>query len=382
MFFCFVIGLGGIVSFIFNSFSGDFFEEYGGSIWLKAVDTSSGIIGLIMAGYVIYAIIKRKSNAVFFAKAYVVMVFVTNLILLLTNMTDESNYMTSMRRTVSSLIWGVIWFLYLTFSEQIKTRFPKNMRKVDAKDWFLALSNLYIPMTFLLLFWFGGDRVKVALRESVKELNSERTFTEGFDSVAYDEASNIYKYYFKCDNEDIVELLNRDESDFKTMLRYELQDDADSKEFLALLEKAHATLRYVYHISDGTVVRIVDISPTEMSDPVSAEQIRECALNMIEDEVREANGNCPQAIDQWVTLSSCTFDRQRVRMAFNYTVPYYKSYINRDVMDRVLEESRKNMIESISDNMIYKTAGLTIVIAFKDLNYDLIDYTTIGPNDY
>ena len=47
-FFCFVVGIGGIVGFIANML-GDLEQEYGGSIWLKATDVSLGIIGLLIA---------------------------------------------------------------------------------------------------------------------------------------------------------------------------------------------------------------------------------------------------------------------------------------------------------------------------------------------
>lgn len=382
VFFCFAMGLGAILAGMYNIFSGDFYQDYGGSFWLKAVDVSIGVIGLIIAAYTIYAIIKRKNNAVFFAKAYVVMVFVTNLIVLLFNFTEEGSYMTSMRRTISSLIWGVIWFLYLIFSEQVNTRFPKEKRVAGAKEWLIVLSMLYVPLFFMMIYWIGGDNTKVALRQSVIEVNSELRFTEGFDSVAYDEKSNIYSYYFQCTDEEAESLGVRDENDIKTMLLCDMQADEETKDFLATLENAKATLRYVYQTPYGGIVKTVEISPNEMKTAVSGDQMKESALNMIEHEAREANADCPYVIDDWLIWNSCTFDRQRVRMQFTYSLPYSKRDIDRDAMDGLLEESRNNMIENCKDNEVYKMAGLTIEIEYRDKYEELIDNTVIGPNDY
>lgn len=382
VFFCIAIGLGGIITFIYSSFTGDFYDDYGGSIWIKAVDVSSGIISLIIVTYVIFALIKRKKNAVFFAKAYIVMVFVTNSIALLGNFTDESNYMTSMSRTIFSLVWGIIWFLYLTFSEQLLSRFPKSMRKVEPKDWLLALSMLYVPLFFFAIFWISGDNTKITLRETANQLNAEKYNTEGLDSVSYDGKTNVFSYYYQCDDEDVESLGIRAERNLKAVLLYELQEDVESKYFLDMLIKAKAALRYVYQTPYGEVVKLIEFSPDEMRSGISVSQMKENALNIIENEAKEANASCPYSIDDWLVWSSCIFDRQRVCMVFTYTVLFDKHDINRDVLDEVLEEARMNMIESCENNSVYKNAGLSIEIVYRDNKNDLIDNTIIGPNDY
>ena len=383
MFFCFAIGLGSIVTFLWSIGQGDLYQDYGGSIWFKGVDVTIGATGLLIAAYAIFAICKRKKNAVFFAKSYVIMIIVTNLAMLLFNITDESSYMTSIRRTVSNLVWGVIWILYLIFSEQIKSRFPKNKRKVGIIDWVAVLSMIYIPLFCVLMFWLSGDNIKIALQQSVDEVNSEMILTEGFDSVSYNKSSNVYSYYLRFDDEDCEIMASRNDDGLKKMLLYVLKENYNTNDFLLLLKEANTTLRYVYQTSSGKIAKIVDIKPSEMDADISINQMREGAINMIAKEAEEVNSTCPQKIDDWLYWSSCTFDRQRVRMTLVYSLVYYdKREIDRNLMEELIEEIQRNIIESIRGNVIYKDAGLSLGIEFRDKNNELIDCTVISSNEY
>ena len=379
-FFCFAIGLGSLLTFIY-SLNTDI-QDYSGSFWLKASDVSLGAIGLLIAAYTIYAIIKRKNNAVFFAKAYMVMVFVTNLIVLLLNLTDESSYMTSLRRTISSLIWGIIWILYLIFSNQVNERFPKEKRMVGVKEWLAALSMIYIPFFCIIIFWIGGDSTKYNLRELARELNYEMRFEDGIDSVTYNEKDNVLSYYYQCDDESIELISSREENDLKIVLLSGLQEDEDSYEFLNLLKKGKATLRYVYQSSGYGILKVVSFTPAELKKNVNIDLAKESALRLIENEAKESDAECPVVIADGIIWSGCTFDKDRACMTFTYTLTFNKQDIDRDVLDEILDEDKSNMVESIIGNSIYKMASLSIVIEYRDINNELIDNAVIGPHDY
>lgn len=50
---------------------------------------------------------------------YVVVTFITNILALISGEFEETG-LGSLPRIVRSLVWGVIWFSYLTYSEQVK----------------------------------------------------------------------------------------------------------------------------------------------------------------------------------------------------------------------------------------------------------------------
>ena len=49
----------------------------------------------------------------------------------------------------NSLFWVVIWYLYLLFSKQVKTLFPKQKRKIYKRDIIFMFA-----MFFPLFIWF------------------------------------------------------------------------------------------------------------------------------------------------------------------------------------------------------------------------------------
>ena len=213
-------------------------------------------------------------------------------------------------------------------------------------------------------------------------ITSDIQIGDGIDSITYNEKNDVFSYYFQCDDENIETLGFRDENDLKTVLLSGLQEDEDSYEFLNLLKKAKATLRYVYQSSEYGTIKVVSITPAELKKKVDINQVKESALRMIEKEASDSDAECPVVLGDYLIWSSCTFDRDRVSMVYTYMLTFDKQDIDRDVIDETLEEDRSNFIETIAGNSIYKIAGLTIVIEYRDKNNVLIDNTVIGPYDY
>lgn len=87
-----------------------------------------GIMLLALAIYTIYAFLQRKPNAVYLAKVYIAAVFISNVITLFSGEFEESG-MGSMPRLIRSLIWSIVWFLYLTTSKQVNNIIPKHTVK-------------------------------------------------------------------------------------------------------------------------------------------------------------------------------------------------------------------------------------------------------------
>lgn len=162
-FFFFAIAIGGLISAIspiatFNA------ADYAGNMWLGAIDILLGIGMLAIAIYTIYAFSQRKANAVFYGRLYVVLVFVTNIISLIGN---PDAGLGGVKQTFRGIIWGIIWFLYLLYSEQVQEVIPKSFRKVSKFDWGVLAAIIVTPF---LCFAIGMSNLnaEVENRESLE----------------------------------------------------------------------------------------------------------------------------------------------------------------------------------------------------------------------
>ena len=145
-FLLFSIGLGGLVSALYPILTYNI-EEYG-SHFLALADVFLGIMLLALAIYTIYAFLQRKPNAVYLAKVYIAAVFISNVITLFSGEFEESG-MGSMPRLIRSLIWSIVWFLYLTTSKQVNNIIPKTYRKIYSRDYYITAAFVIVPLFML-----------------------------------------------------------------------------------------------------------------------------------------------------------------------------------------------------------------------------------------
>lgn len=141
-FFFFAIILGGIISAIYPIATYNA-ADYGYNGWLGAVDVLTGLSMLGIAVYTVYTFTHRKPNAVFYGRFYVILVFVTNIISLIGGV--DENGLQNTTQVVRGIVWGIVWFLYLLFSDQVQEVIPKSFRKVSGIDWGVLIALVGIP---------------------------------------------------------------------------------------------------------------------------------------------------------------------------------------------------------------------------------------------
>jgi hypothetical protein len=147
VFFLCSIGLGGVISAVFPIFTYNV-SEYGESHFFAIGDVVLGVLLLALSCYTIYSFSKRKPNAVFLGKMYVIIVFATNVISLIGG-EFETTGLGSLTQVVRGLIWCVVWYLYLTFSTQVKEIIPKSYRKVFNRDYYIIAAFVVVPLLFI-----------------------------------------------------------------------------------------------------------------------------------------------------------------------------------------------------------------------------------------
>ncbi|MDR2916905.1 MAG: hypothetical protein LBV74_19090 [Tannerella sp.] len=162
-FLIFGIGAGAIITLVFSiiRFSiEDYITNTFGLITNILGLLSAGVDVLlipILAGYTIYSFYNFKPNAVFLGKVYLVLIFVSNIILLLAGEFEHQG-IGSLQQVAKSLIWGIVWFIYLCVSTQVNRLYPKQNRKIFNRDLFLigtiaVILMLYFISVFLNTIW-------------------------------------------------------------------------------------------------------------------------------------------------------------------------------------------------------------------------------------
>jgi len=198
-FFFFAIFTGGLISCILPiaTFKK---EDYFGSYILGSVDLVMGVLLLGIAVFTIYSFHQRKPNAIFWARTYIIIVIITNLIGLFSGETSETGFQ-STPYLIRAVIFGIIWLLYLAFSNQVKEVIPKSFRKVSKTDKSILAGIIGIPILLLLLgvgqiFFTAKDR---EIRETELK-NLQLAYNERTDGKV------IFKIpeNFTCERQDVT----------------------------------------------------------------------------------------------------------------------------------------------------------------------------------
>ena len=159
-FFMFAIGLGSVIAICYNLSSlslSDYDTEQGYAMqlfgFISEIILQVGIFSIAI--YTIFSFCRYKPNAVALAKIYVISVFITNLIGLLGGDLESNGInIGSAGSAGRSLIWGIIWFIYLIQSKQVKRLFPKKNRKIYKRDKIILVST-FAPCLIWFVFVFA-----------------------------------------------------------------------------------------------------------------------------------------------------------------------------------------------------------------------------------
>ena len=192
VFFFVAILVGATISLVYTLATFDF-DEYGRSVSLALFDILTSALLLVVAVLTVVAFVRRNSDAVFLGKMYIVAVFAINMFTLIMGGYEESG-VGSLSQLVRSLVWGVVWFCYLTFSEQVKRVIPKGYRKVWKQDYLLLTLLVVVPIVTLVQ---GYHEVSSRYEKMVDIELAENERTDGYAIFTIPEG-------FECE-EDIID---------------------------------------------------------------------------------------------------------------------------------------------------------------------------------
>ena len=201
-FFLFVVGMGAALTVIFTFYNFSFASYDMGlgevvAYVCAAVDIlfSLGIGGL--AVYTILAFHKKRPNAVFLGKSYVIVIFLSNSLILLSGEYEDTG-LGSLTQIIKALVWGIIWFTYLSVSQQVSDIFPKEERKIPKRDKYIVGSLLVTPLLLIgvsLLISLGSMVPRMDISLSAGEATDGNIAFRMPDNFMYEKIDTLGSVY-------------------------------------------------------------------------------------------------------------------------------------------------------------------------------------------
>ena len=192
-----VMGIGGLkrgLSLIAVNMS-----DYDNIFCFAAIDIFMGVVSILMSLYVIYSFLNRFPEAVFWARANIILIIALALWNLFMGLIVDG-LLTEREKigTVSSLLGGGLSLLYLALSRQVQEVIPKSFRKVSKADWIILAAIILIPVVLSVI----GVAQLVASATDSQGIEVIEEVSQNADSLNYEETEQvkfIVPKEFSCD---------------------------------------------------------------------------------------------------------------------------------------------------------------------------------------
>lgn len=230
------IGIGGVLSPIIG-FSTMSLSNYDIGIgdWhsiLGAVSDGVLLIGFaVIAFYTISSFNNYRSNSIGLARAYLIIVIITNLISLIGG-NYESSGSNSLSRITISIIWQIIWLIYLSQSKLVEELFPKKERKIFKRDK-IILFSIITPVIIWTISIFVFSFAQNFTNQSENQENvinqiklSSNEYTDG--RIVFEKPTGLVVEKMVDKNETFYKLT---EGENVSMTIYSTFDKTDTKEY-------------------------------------------------------------------------------------------------------------------------------------------------------
>ena len=214
-----VMGIGGLkrgLSLIAVNMS-----DYDNIFCFAAIDIFMGVVSILMSLYVIYSFLNRFPEAVFWARANIILIIALALWNLVMGLiVDGLLTEREMIGAVSSLLGGGLWLLYLALSRQVQEVIPKSFRKVSKADWIILAAIILIPVVLSVI----GMVQLVASATDSQGIEVIEEVSQNADSLNYEETEQvkfIVPKEFSCDPSLAYDIEGKD------LYAYDLADEVN-----------------------------------------------------------------------------------------------------------------------------------------------------------
>lgn len=203
-FFIFALALGGLFSLVYP-FVTYKASDYIGSALLGMTDIVMGVVLAVVALWAIVSLCRRSPASIFWAKFYTVLVLLTNGLALWLGEAQSGE----MKMEVRGIVWAIVWFAYLTCSQQVQEVIPKCYRRAGVRTWVCAGLLLMLPLGF---FAAGVVDAVIGYQGNVEILQSELSDGELTDGhVVFDKLDGWSFGLSKVDDVNVCSFTNDQE---------------------------------------------------------------------------------------------------------------------------------------------------------------------------
>ena len=179
----------------------------------------------------------------------------------------------------------------------------------------------------LLASCVSGERSH--LRLMLEQVNKECPIDLGqmgvFESIGYDDSENIvvFTYNLNEDYTNIASLAGANEQQKQFMANF-LKRDGSEQKFLEQMVKADAGLKCVYRGSESRDSVILLMSAEELREIAAADIAADNELRTLESMVAISNAQCPQVLDEGLSMTSATIEDNYIVFSFSYDPEQYE----------------------------------------------------------
>lgn len=234
---------------------------------LNGVSTAGLILFLLMqatlAVYTVHSFLKRKPDAVFLAKLYTIVLFVTTLLILPFYSGAEESSAVMLAIVLQAAILSTIGFLYFTYAKQVKEVIPKPSRKVLRRDYYIVWAFIAVPLIVVVTAFvqkvaasIGEEQYEPILQSSL----SLNEYTDGRVAFTIPEGMQIEQGYME-DGGGVYYSLSSEEVNMQILST----DDPDASQ--ENYDAAWGATKEGFEIAEGTYDITADGSSTINGNP-------------------------------------------------------------------------------------------------------------------
>ena len=341
----------GVILTLIRTFATFDSSAYASSDFLLAFDMFFTAFYVVTCIYVIYAFVKCKPDAVFMAKFQLLMLFLSNVIVVISGETENTSF--------TGIIWSIIFFLYVCFSDDVKDRIPKETRKLTKfTKIFFPASLITVCICFLIglaevfnghsLFADPGEKIEdmckvasTALPDG--ELHSmyvdNNSLVYGLDSEFGELSSNTIERLGVTLRENML-------CNFNEFV------DEDSKEFFDLCVQANFDVTYKFTDRNaGTCVTVV-IPSEQLAEAIEPGYVHTITSDSWNEALELYNAECPRLYFTDCYLENVSLNQLHNTIRFDLKLVNISTSTLNSLTTGDFKSHMKSIFETVKDDVM------------------------------
>jgi len=268
---------------------------------------------------------------------------------------------------------------------------PSGQKRVGKVWIWMAVALILIVALIVFLVVknaYNKKSEQPSLAEAVADVNAHTPAlgpTMVLDSVKYDAKANRVTYYNAirkghAPSEQLIRDYYHQMSleDLKVLQKIDFVQDYLS----APIIQQGASVRYVVHDIDGTLLKEYDITKEELCAAISEEEMKRASLLLIAQEAKSTQVSCPQQVDEATTITDCVYDSAAATITFTLALSRTSAEIDMKDFETRTASQKEAIIHTLAHDPKFTYTGVTIVYRYFDKNGAELKTIRVTPKEY